>query len=162
VICKTDEHPCPPMEGTHMTLVKLAGGPRDGQEVTIDDENHLAVLYPGYTPVAMESSPEGGMVMGAEWHGSDVEAANYEGTLNPTTTESAYAQENEQVVAEQSGADTAAVQPEGEVQAPVQEGATPEGEAAPAETPVTPEAPAQETDSTQVPAGQAPTGTPQE
>lgn len=125
-----------------MTLVKLSGGPRDGEEVTIDQENYLAVLYPGYTPVTTESTPDLGMVMDAEWTGDEVQAAGYEGVLNPTQTESAHAHEDEAVATDQPDAEVDQQQdnPPAEVQEPQ---AAPESQEAPAE-------PVQETGTEQV------------
>jgi len=146
-----------------MTLVKLTGGPCDGEEVTIQDENHLTVLYPGYTPTITESNPDEGMVTVAEWSGDEVQAASYEnrvdnpdvsqaeqidqtgptateqgvteqedgdqqvadstpqddtGVLNPTETESAHAQEDEEASAEPPAAQEGAVQESGTEEVP--------------------------------------------
>lgn len=58
--------------------VRLEGGPRDGAKERLDDENHLAVVYPGYTPVSAESDPERGLVMVAQWSGTEAQEAAYQ------------------------------------------------------------------------------------
>jgi hypothetical protein len=70
--------------------VRLEGGPKNGYEGRIDDENHLAVLFPGYTPVKAENDPDRGLVMLAQWNGDETQAASYDGVLNVAQENSAY------------------------------------------------------------------------
>lgn len=73
------------------TLLKLSGGPRDGMQEQIEDMNHLAVLYPGYSPISQYIDPaRGQMVTDAEWTGGELDEAAYQGVLNPKVTESAH------------------------------------------------------------------------
>lgn len=61
--------------------VRLEGGPRDGVETHLEDENHLAIAYPGYTPVAAQSDPKRGLIMLARWSGSEADEAAYQGPV---------------------------------------------------------------------------------
>jgi hypothetical protein len=61
-----------------MMLIKLAGGPLDGQERELDDPNMMAADYPGYSPVEQVLDPERGQLMRAEWTGVDADEAYYD------------------------------------------------------------------------------------
>ena len=60
-----------------MALIKLSGGPLDGQERDIQDPNMLATEYPGYAALEQVMDPEIGQLTRAEWVGDEATEANY-------------------------------------------------------------------------------------
>lgn len=58
-------------------LVKLSGGPLDGQEKDINDANAMAAEYPGYSAVEQVMDPERGQILKAEWNGDEGAEAAY-------------------------------------------------------------------------------------
>ena len=58
-------------------LVKLSGGPLDGQERDLADTTQMGILYPGYSPSEQTSDPEKGFVMTATWIGGETEEEHY-------------------------------------------------------------------------------------
>jgi hypothetical protein len=63
-----------------MALIKLSGGPLDGQERDVQDPNALAAEYPGYAAVEQVMDPEVGQLVRAEWVGDEATEANYPGS----------------------------------------------------------------------------------
>lgn len=63
-----------------MALIKLSGGPLDGQERDVQDPNALAAEYPGYAAVEQVMDPEVGQLVRAEWVGDEAAEANYPGS----------------------------------------------------------------------------------
>lgn len=60
-----------------MALIKLSGGPLDGQERDIDNPDTLATEYPGYAAVEQVMDPEVGQLLRAEWSGDEAAEASY-------------------------------------------------------------------------------------
>lgn len=63
-----------------MALIKLSGGPLDGQERDIDNPDALATEYPGYAALEQVMDPEVGQLLRAEWVGDEAAEANYPGS----------------------------------------------------------------------------------
>lgn len=61
-----------------MALIKLSGGPLDGQEREIDNPDMMATEYPGYAAVEQVMDPDKGQLLKTEWHGGDAEEAYYD------------------------------------------------------------------------------------
>lgn len=131
--------------------VRLDGGPRGGYEGQIQDENHLAILFPGYTPVQAENDPEtGAMILTAQWNGDEVQEASYDGVLSPAQANSAYDHPEDQGAATEVTDAEAAQAKEDQQAAPEQ---APESQQEESD-PETPQAPAQEQPTEEVPADQ--------
>ena len=62
-----------------MALIKLSGGPLDGQERDIQDPNMMATEYPGYAAVEQVLDPEVGQLTRVEWVGDETAEASYDG-----------------------------------------------------------------------------------
>lgn len=60
-----------------MALIKLSGGPLDGQERDIDNPDTLATEFPGYAAVEQVMDPERGQLLRAEWSGDEAAEASY-------------------------------------------------------------------------------------
>lgn len=60
-----------------MALMKISGGPLDGQERDIENPDALAAEYPGYSAVEQVMDPERGQLLKAEWHGDEAAEASY-------------------------------------------------------------------------------------
>lgn len=61
-----------------MALIKLSGGPLDGQEREMQNPDLLATEYPGYAAVEQVLDPRLGQLLRTEWHGGDAEEAHYD------------------------------------------------------------------------------------
>lgn len=60
-----------------MALIKLSGGPLDGQERDIQNPDMLATEYPGYSAVEQVMDPERGQLLKADWSGDEAAEAVY-------------------------------------------------------------------------------------
>lgn len=60
-----------------MALIKLSGGPLDGQERDIENPDTMATDYPGYSAVEQVMDPKQGQILKAEWNGDEAAEAVY-------------------------------------------------------------------------------------
>jgi len=60
-----------------MALIKLSGGPLNGEEKEIESPEEITILLPGYSPIKNTISSKHGHVIEAKWSGDQAAEAAY-------------------------------------------------------------------------------------